>query len=144
MDGHTGVANLFPEVRSQQRIPQTQDGKTAENGSKNYVPRIQERIIEEIIDVPMQQVMKESVEAVKLTPEDRISDRIIEQILDVAVPDVREQHVGAGETMKHIAQELVQNRAVEHFVGVSVPQIRKKAREVIQLVPQERIFRTHC
>ena len=59
----------------------------AENGSKSYVWRVQERVIEETIDVPL--------------PQNRLSDRIIEQTVDVAVPEIREQNDEAVEPVKH-------------------------------------------
>ena len=55
--------------------------------------RIQQRIVEQIVDVPVPQVVEEILEVIKVIPQERVSERIVEQIVDVPVPQVMEEIV---------------------------------------------------
>ena len=64
---------------------------------------VQSCTTEQIVDVLVSRIRKETGEEIQLVPQDRISDRIAEQGVDVAAPEIREQDV---EVVKRIAQEL--------------------------------------
>ena len=53
--------------------------------------RIHERIVEETIDVPVPQVMKEVIEVVKVIPHEPVQNRTVEHIVDVSVPQIQEE-----------------------------------------------------
>ena len=55
--------------------------------------RIQLRIVEQIVDVPVPPVVEEILEVIKVIPQVRVSERIVEQIVDVPVPQVMEEIV---------------------------------------------------
>ena len=51
----------------------------------------QVRIVEEIIDVTVPQVMEETVEVVKHVPHERVQTCAVEQIVDMTVPQIRKK-----------------------------------------------------
>ena len=59
----------------------------AENDVETCVLWVQERIIEEIVDVLVPQAMKDCVEAVKLVPQDEAQNRALEETVAVPVPE---------------------------------------------------------
>ena len=63
--------------------------------------RIQERIVEEIIDVPVPQWIEEMIEVVKLIPQERVENRTAEQIVDVPVPQIQEELVEVIQLVPH-------------------------------------------
>ena len=80
--------------------------------------RISERTVEQLVDMPVLQILEEVVEVVKagsavnLVPPERISERIFEQIVDAPVP---------------------------HAVDELVPQFQEETAEVTQLSPPKRM-----
>ena len=47
--------------------------------------------IEQIVDVPVQQILDKSGEVIKVIPEEWMSKRIVQQIVDVRVPQIPKQ-----------------------------------------------------
>ena len=43
--------------------------------------RVQNRTVEQVVDVPVTQIQEEIVEVIQLAPQERISDRMVEQIV---------------------------------------------------------------
>ena len=43
--------------------------------------RLQNRIVEQVVDVPVRQIQEEMVEVNQVVPQERISDRMVEQIV---------------------------------------------------------------
>ena len=110
--------------------------------------QIQERTVEETIDVPVPQLMVETIEAVKLIPHDKVQKRTVRKIVDVEIPQIREE---IEEMIQHFPQERIPDRVIEQIVDVQVPEIRDQIvdmpvprirdepLEMIQLIPQDRI-----
>ena len=49
--------------------------------------------IEQIVDVAVQQILEQSVEVIKVIPEEWMSKRIVQQIVDVPMPQIPKQIV---------------------------------------------------
>ena len=77
--------------------------------------RIQERIVEETIDVPVQ-VIEETVETVKHIPQERLQIYTVEHMIDV--PQIRE---GTGEVTQLTPQERTSDHVVEQISRHSQP-----------------------
>ena len=52
--------------------------------------RVQQRTVEQIVDVPVPQVVEEIVEVAKIIPQERVQQRTVEQVIDVPVPQIQE------------------------------------------------------
>ena len=52
---------------------------------------IQERLVEEIVDVPIPQVMEKTVEVAKHIPQEPVQSYTLEQIVDMPVPRIRKE-----------------------------------------------------
>ena len=86
--------------------------------------RIQERIVEETVNVTVLQMMEE---AVKLIPHDKVHKRTVEKVVDVPIPQIRED---VGEVTQLIQQERISDWVVEQIVDVHVPEIRDQIVDV--------------
>ena len=90
--------------------------------------RVQQRTVQQIIDVTVPQVMKEIMQVAQFTLHERMSERIIEQIVDVPVQNLEE------------IVELVRltSAAADRRTSVDElnPQILKVIVEVVEFVPQ--------
>merc|ERR1712032_363258 len=53
--------------------------------------RVQQRTVEQVVDVPVPQVVEEIVEIAKIIPQERVQQRTVEQVVDVPVPQVVEE-----------------------------------------------------
>ena len=57
------------------------------------------QIPEQIVDVPVLQIMDGTVEAAKLIPQERIQQRTLEEIVNVPVLQIQEQIVAVGKAL---------------------------------------------
>ena len=80
------IVQKIPEVQVVERI-QEQILETIKTVPKE---RVQQRTVENIVDVSVRRVQAQIVEVVKVFPQDRISKQIVEQIVDVLVPQIVE------------------------------------------------------
>ena len=71
--------------------------------------------IEQIVDVPVPRIPKQSVEVIKVIPEEWMSKRIVQQIVDVQVPRIPKQIV---EVVLVILQEQCQRMRFFSFDSV--------------------------
>ena len=92
-----------------------------------------ERIVEETIDVHVPRVMGETVEAVKLIPQDKVQNCTLEQIVAVA----------AGEMIQLLLHGRISERIIEQTVEAPVPQIRVHCVEAMKVILQERLATAH-
>ena len=63
------------------------------------------QILDQIVDVPVPQLMEETVEAAKSIPEERTQQRTLEETVSVPVPQIQEQIV-------EVVKALFERRAV--------------------------------
>ena len=118
----------------------------------------EEEIIEETIDMLVAHVMEETIEGVKLIPQEQVQNHTVEQIIDVPVmkqgrvPDTQTlQKVLADRvvdvpvvTQRHVPlasmpRERIPGRTVERSIDAPVSQIQEKTGQVTQHIPQDRI-----
>ena len=97
--------------------------------------RIQERIVEDIIDVSLSHAMEETIEVVKSGPQEQVQFRTVEQI--VFVSQIMEELV---EVIRFVPQQRISKRLIDQIVGVSVPQIWQHCVEVAKKHTVEQIF----
>ena len=112
-------------------------------------------------DVHVSQVTQDTVEAVKLTPQDKVQSGTLEQIVgpkrvsekieeqvDVPVPEVAVRIVdvpapqirkATEEATECTPPEAISDCAVEHIVDTHVWQIREHTVEVVKVIPKERV-----
>ena len=64
--------------------------------------RIQERIAEQVVDIPLPQIMEEMTEVVLFMPRTR-QNRTVEQIVDVSIPQIQEE---TSPNQKYLAKSL--------------------------------------
>ena len=95
-----------------------------------------ERIVEEIIDVHIEQVMKKTVEAAKVIPQDKVQNCTVDQIVAVPVPRIRKE---IGEVIQHILQERISHHVGEQTIEAPVPQIREHCAEAMNVILLERL-----
>ena len=55
--------------------------------------RVQERIVEENIDVHIAQMMEKTIEVMKPIPQERVQNNTVEQIVDMPIPQIQERPV---------------------------------------------------
>merc|ERR1712032_947958 len=55
-----------------------------------------EEIVEQVVDVPVPQVVEEVVQVAKIIPQERVQQRTVEQVVDVPVPQVVTTSLGGG------------------------------------------------
>ena len=90
--------------------------KTIEDVKLIPQERVQNRIMEQIIDVPGRQIEEETVEVIQLIPQDRMSDRVVEQIVDSpSFTDSRDEQVQAPEVQ--VAQKTVKDPQTQSIVN---------------------------
>ena len=82
--------------------------------------------IEQIVDVPAQQILEQSVEVIKVIPEEWMLKRIVQQIADV--PEV-------------ILGVVVRLQSRERQHGWTCPQPQEQNVEVVQVILQEQCQR---
>jgi len=106
------------------------------------VPRIirQERIhhrqVEQIVEVPVPEIVEEIVEVPALIHKARALQRNVDQLVEIAVPEVVEETV---EVPKIVTRERIRQRSVEKFTDIPVPQVVEERVEMPVIVPQIRI-----
>ena len=88
---------------------------------------VQNRVPEQIVGVPVPQLMEAVVEVL---PQERVLNRTPEQIMDSPVHQITE------EIVEVLPQERVQHLVFEQIVGSPVHQITE---EIVEVVPQERV-----
>ena len=86
--------------------------------------RIQQRTVEQTIDVLVPQVVKEMLGAIQIIPQDRVSERVVEQVVDVRVSQVVEEivemtHAIAWRRVQETI-EVLQVRFIDKVVDASV------------------------
>ena len=81
--------------------------------------RVQNRTLDQIVGIPVPQIMEVSLPAL---PQERVQNRTLVQIVDIPVPQ--------------ISKERVQNRTLEQFVGVPVSQ---NTEDGLPIIPQESV-----
>ena len=92
------------------------------------------RIVEEVIGVPVPQVMKQ---AVKLIPQDKVQNCTMKQkIVAVPAPRIRDE---TGEVIQLTPQDRVSGRVVHRIIDSPVAQIREANVEMAKAIPQERL-----
>jgi len=82
--------------------------------------RVQQRTVEQVVDVPVPQVVEEVIEVAKVIPQERVQQRTVEQVVDVPVPQIVEE-------------------ILEQVVDVPVPQVVEEVVEIAKVIPQERV-----
>ena len=102
----------------------------------NVSALIQERIVEETVDVAVPQVMEETVEIAKYIPQERVEICTVEQVVDVPVPQIMEDIFGV---VKFVSQERAQQRTVEQVVDVLVQPVMEEIIDVMKVVCLERV-----
>ena len=100
-----------------------------------------ERILEQIVDVPVPQFMEgttvpvplqdETDEVIQLIPAERLSERIVEKIVDAPGPQFQEQ-----------TEEVVKITPTEHLVKTAAPHVAAKTLDVIKATLTERRLRS--
>ena len=89
--------------------------------------RVQNRTPEQVMDIPVPQIMEDSL---PLVLQERVQNCTREQIVDVLVPQITE------DSSPGVPQDYVQNCTPEQIVDVPVPQFMEDSSP---LVPQERV-----
>jgi len=97
---------------------------------------IQERIVEEIIDVPVPLVMEKTVEVAKHIPQEPMQSYTVKQIVCMPVPWIRKE---IGEVIPLILQERISVHVYEQTVDVPSPQIQEQTVEVLEAIPRKRL-----
>ena len=82
------------------------------------------RQVEQIVDVPVPQVVEEVVQVDRIVPQERVQQRTVEQIVEVPVPQMVEEVV-------HVPQIQVQERIVQNIVE----QIVEVPRQIVSTSP---------
>ena len=106
---------------------------------KEYIDRVKERaqeliherIVEEIVDIPVPQVMEEIIEDVKLIPQERLQNRTVQRIVDVPVLVIRKETDGVNQL---ILQERISDHADEHNVDIPSAHFQEQAVEAVKRV----------
>ena len=110
--------------------------------------RISQHTMEQTLDVPMPEMVTQSVEVPKTISQNRIQQRTMKQIVDdpvVQVVQIPQVHVVEKTaeipimTQRHISRDGVQQRTVEQIVDAPVPQTLKELTEVSKVFSQDRI-----
>ena len=91
---------------------------------------MQNRTPLQIVDVPVPQIMEDSL---PFLPQERVQNSMLEQIVDVPVPQITD------DSSPGVPQERVQNRTPEQIVDVPVPQLMEAIVDVVPSPPQERV-----
>ena len=101
-----------------------------------------ERILEQIVDVPVPQFMEgttvpvplqdETDEVIQLIPAERLSECIVEKIVDAPGPQFQEQ-----------TEEVVKITPTEHLVKTAAPHVAAKTLDVIKGHAHGAQFRAH-
>ena len=101
--------------------------------------RIQGRIVEEIIEVPVSRMMEETIEVVKRIAQEQVQSYTGEQFVAVPVPWIREE---IRQVTQLVPQKRLSDHVVEQAVDVPSPQIQVQNVEGAKTIPQERLQRT--
>ena len=105
--------------------------------SSSY-PGIQERTVEQIVDIPVPHFLENVVEVVQIVPQERVLIRTVEQIVDTPTLQSQDEIV---EVIQLILQEGISERILEQIVEVPVPQMEEQIVEVVKIIPPERVLR---
>ena len=97
---------------------------------------IQERIVGEIMDVPIPQVMEKTIEVAKHIPQERMHSYTVEEIVDMAVPRIRKE---TGEVIQLFPRERISDPVIEQTVDTLSPHIQEQAIEVVKAIPRKRL-----
>ena len=110
--------------------------------------RIPQHTMEQTLDIPMPEMVTQSVEVPKTISQNRIQQRTMKQIVDdpvVQIVQIPQVHVVEKTaeipvmTQRHISRDGVQQRTVEQIVDAPVPQTVKELTEVSKVFSQDRI-----
>ena len=82
--------------------------------------RVQQRVGEQIVELPVPQMMEETVDVVRLVPQICVHQRIDEQMVEVTTPQMWEDLVGE---FHDAPQEQCMERICDQIVDVSVLQV---------------------
>merc|ERR1712136_552985 len=96
---------------------------------------IQERIVEEIIDVPVPLVMEKTVEVAKHIPQEPMQSNTAKQIVICLSMDLEGN---CGGDPAHL-QERISVHVYEQTVDVPSPQIQEQTVEVLEAIPRKRL-----
>ena len=96
---------------------------------------IQERTVEETIDIPVPHVMEKTLEVVRHISQEKVHSYTLEQTVDVPVPQIRKE---TGHVIQLIPHERTSHHVIEQTVAVPIPQIPEETQQVNQLTPQGR------
>ena len=99
-------------------IPQTQGEINAIGNVAQE--RVTERVVEQILNIPVPQSIGETVEAIHLVSKEQILEHIF-QGLGVRVQQVMEETT---ETVRIIPQGCAQNHTVKRIIEVRTPQVQ--------------------
>ena len=100
--------------------------------------RTLQRAAEQILDVPLPEMVTQLVEVPETVSPDRIQQRTVEQIVDAPVPQVVEE---LAEIFKVFSQDRIQQRAVEQTIEIPAVSLDEKIIEV-PVARQTRLFST--
>ena len=134
-------AQLCSEIMKQERV-QPHTWERIVNGTVEVVKlalqeRVRQRIVEQAVEAPVRQIMKEVVEMVKEIYSERVSERGVEQV-DVPVSRVVEQP--AVEETMDVPVSRTQQRVVEEIIDVPVPHVMEETVETVKHIPLERVL----
>ena len=98
--------------------------------------RTRERIVEEIIGIPIAQVMEKAVEVEKLNPQDKVQNYTVEQTVPTMISQIEEKLI---EVIQIIVQGCISERIVERLVDVLAPHVREHCVEIAKVILQEHV-----
>ena len=91
--------------------------------------QVQSYTVEQIVDVPVPQILKEIDEVTQFIPQDEISDHVVEQTVDILSAQIQEQAV---EPVRIIPQDRLQQHTAEGTVNVSmIMRVREPAVQAV-------------
>ena len=103
--------------------------------------RTPQHTVEQTLDIPMPEMVTQSVEVPKTISQNRIQQRTMKQIVDdpvVQIVQIPQMHVVEKTaeipvmTQRHISQDRIQQRTVEQIVDAPVPQTVKRTDRGLQ------------
>ena len=140
--------DLEADTAKHSSVLETAVSRSTLDGEVSSRDRILQHTMEQTLDVPMPEMVTQSVEVPKTISQNRIQQRTMKQIVDdpvVQIVQIPQVHVVEKTaeipvmTQRHISRDGVQQRTVEQIVDAPVPQTVKELTEVSKVFSQDRI-----
>ena len=140
--------DLEADTAKHSSVLETAVSRSTLDGEVSSRDRIPQHTMEQTLDVPMPEMVTQSVEVPKTISQNRIQQRTMKQIVDdpvVQIVQIPQVHVVEKTaeipvmTQRHISRDGVQQRTVEQIVDAPVPQTLKELTEVSKVFSQDRI-----